>query len=372
MRIRLDVLPSLLIIMVRRAIRRLRRKINTLRNVMVRLGLARTDVGDVPRRWDKYNTIIDALAAQVSDLRRRSAEQKVAFEALAVEATELRKGYDGYRGAYENCCGELALAKDRRRRLLNSLEKSRNDERILPNGLAGRQLCFMHIGKTAGTSLQHALFEAMKGTAIFHESLENFDEVSSSEISLNDLVIGHFNYQHTAKLRPDRFLLTFLRDPVERVISSYYFLRTDSPISSYSRRAIEIAQGTTLTEFLKCDDPAVRMVTENYQAKAIARDVRPEYQAAIRDLRGEAERNLSSFDFVGIVEHFNEAVASLSLMVGIDLTAKRLNVNKIRASAPPVSSSDIESIRQLNAVDLALYDKARSLFERRRALSLQH
>jgi hypothetical protein len=124
---------------------------------------------------------------------------------------------------------------------------------------------------------------------------------AAAEIAINDLVIGHFGYQHVAKLRADRFLMTLLRDPVERVISNYYFLRSGSPISRYSQYAVGTAKALTLPEFLRCDDPGVRMVTENFQAKALAFDVRPEHRRAIGDLHGEATRNLASFDFVGIV-----------------------------------------------------------------------
>lgn len=283
---------------------------------------------------------------------------------LKIEATELRKGYDGYRNAYETCCSQLASVRDERDRILRSLEKLKGGKVPLPPGLRGRQLCFMHIGKTAGTSIQHALFEAMRGTAIFHESLANFDTASAAELSINDLVIGHFAYQHVVKLRPHRFLLTFLRDPIERVISNYHFLRFGSPISAHSERAIEAAKALTLMEFLLCDDPGVRMVTENFQAKALAYDVRPEHQSAITDLQGEAERNLSTFDFVGIVDYFDESVAALAQMIGTDLAVKQLNANEARSSAPAASSAEIELIRRLNAVDMVLYGKARELFER--------
>jgi hypothetical protein len=233
----------------------------------------------------------------------------------------------------------------------------------LPPGLRGRQLCFMHIGKTAGTSVQHALFRVMQGSAIFHESLPNFDTASEAELALCDLVLGHFMYQHVRKLRSDRFLLTFLRDPVERVISNYYFLRSGSPVSNYSMRAIEIAKVLTLREFLLCDDPGVRMVTENFQAKALAYDIRPEYQLAISDLRRDAERNLSTFDFVGIVGYFNESMAALSRIIDTDLPIKKLNANAARSSALAASCAEIELIRQLNEVDSALYVKAKEKFE---------
>jgi hypothetical protein len=50
----------------------------------------------------------------------------------------------------------------------------------------------------------------------------------------------------------------------------YDFLREGSPVSAYSATAIEAAKVLTLKEFLLCDDPGVRMISENFQAKALA------------------------------------------------------------------------------------------------------
>jgi hypothetical protein len=67
------------------------------------------------------------------------------------------------------------------------------------------------------------LFEALWDAAIFHESLPGFDRVTPAELALNDLVIGHFMYQYVSKIRSARFLMTFLRDPIECVISNCHF-----------------------------------------------------------------------------------------------------------------------------------------------------
>jgi hypothetical protein len=161
----------------------------------------------------------------------------------------------------------------------------------------------------------------------------------------------------------DRFLITFLRDPVERVISTYHFLRSDSLVAKYSQRAISAARSMTLSEFLRCEDPGVRMMTENFQAKALAFDIRPEYQSAIGDLYSEAASNLSTFDFVGIVEYFDESMIALSRAIGREVPIKNLNVTAARSSAKPIDTADLELIRQLNSVDVALYSAAKAGFE---------
>jgi hypothetical protein len=58
------------------------------------------------------------------------------------------------------------------------LKKSCDKVGLCHRAFRRHQLCFMHIGKTADKSVQHALFDAMWDAAIFHESLEDFDTVS--------------------------------------------------------------------------------------------------------------------------------------------------------------------------------------------------
>jgi hypothetical protein len=305
------------------------------------------------------------LQEQLFELRRGYDGYRAAFETLQQSATVLQQGYDGYRAAFETLSAEVAQIRDERDRLLETVRKIGDQRRSQPPGLAGRQLCFLHIGKTAGTSLQHALFESLSDAAIFHDSLLGFDKVTATELALSDLVIGHFNYQHVSKMRPAKFLMTFLREPIDRVISNYHFLRTDSPLSSYSEGALRAAQSLSFRDFLLCDDPDVRMVTENFQTKAIAYDVRPDHlDAAVNSALLEiAQQNLRTFDFVGISEYFDDSVRALSDMLRFELPSKQLNVNSGRPIAPP-SADELEIARSLNSLDIQLYSEARSRFER--------
>ena len=83
-------------------------------------------------------------------------------------------------------------------------------------------------------------------------------------------------YQHVSKMRSARFLMTFLRDPIDRLISNYHFLRTRSPLSRYSEAALQAARSLSFKDFLLCDDRNVRMITTNFQTKALAHDIRPD------------------------------------------------------------------------------------------------
>ncbi len=306
-----------------------------------------------------YWAAFERLEEDASHLRRGYDGYRTAFQTLQQEATQLRQGFDGYRAAFEALSAEVSQVRDERDRVLTTLHKVNRQRRSLPSGLD------MHIGKTAGTSIQHALFEALWDAAIFHESLPGFDRVTPAELALNDLVIGHFMYQHVGKMRSARFLMTFLRGPIDRVISNYHFLRTRSPLSRYSEAALQAARSLSFKDFLLCDDRNVRMITANFQTKALAHDIRPDVldETMTSALLENAEQNLGTFDFIGICEYFDDSVRVLSEMLGVELSAKKLNVNPDRPFAAP-TAEELDIARSLNRLDIQLYDKARSRFER--------
>jgi len=133
-----------------------------------------------------YWAAFERLEEDASHLRRGYDGYRTAFQTLQQEATQLRQGFDGYRAAFEALSAEVSQVRDERDRVLTTLHKVNRQRRSLPSGLDGRQLCFLHIGKTAGTSIQHALFEALWDAAIFHDSLPGFDRVTPAELALND------------------------------------------------------------------------------------------------------------------------------------------------------------------------------------------
>src|SRR6266436_9870442 len=133
--------------------------------------------------------------------------------------------------------------------------------------------------------------------------------------------------------------MTFLRDPIDRLISNYHFLRTRSPLSRYSEAALQAARSLSFKDFLLCDDRNVRMITANFQTKALAHDIRPDVldETMTGALLENAERNLGTFDFIGICEYFDDSIHVLSEMLGVALSVKKLNVNPDRRFAAPTA-----------------------------------
>lgn len=211
------------------------------------------------------------------------------------------------------------------RELLRRNSWSGND-----NKLNERQLCFMHIGKTAGTSFFHLLCETLGDLAHYHASPEEFDRVTQKELDSYRLITGHFSFVHTSKFRSDRYLMTFLRDPLDRVLSNYYFLRNwDGLINDSNREMVRYAKNLSLMEFLRCDDSQVQSVTRNHQAYFIASDFRSLRKLSDYDLKRKAADNLELIDFIGITEEYERSVKmffyELDRSMPVNLTKKMLH-----------------------------------------------
>jgi hypothetical protein len=88
------------------------------------------------------------------------------------------------------------------------------------------RLVFIHIPRTAGTSVYSALSGAFGDTAYF-DNRESFREYNSNVLRL-PLIAGHFWLEDvmTSKLR-DSIIISIVRDPFERVLSEIKFARRE-------------------------------------------------------------------------------------------------------------------------------------------------
>ncbi|CCG43803.1 conserved hypothetical protein [Halobacillus halophilus DSM 2266] len=216
-------------------------------------------------------------------------------------------------------------------------------------------ICFIHVPKTGGRTLWNLL--------------------DKQEV---DIIVRHGTF--FKKFNKPTTYFTMLRDPVDRVISTYSYMR------SYEREPLlEQMQNVTLTEFIdymgredlgnrpyhKKDLRNIRFRTVNMATRYLSGGDPNDYKKALKNMNNE-------MSFVGITDYYNESLYMLEKQFEwfhvkdvkkVNVTSKRLDVNEIPDDL-------IKEIKRLNKLDIKLYNKAKRDFIRKwgrfSAEELQH
>jgi hypothetical protein len=224
-------------------------------------------------------------------------------------------------------------------------------------------LVFLHIPKTAGTTLSsslqrsHVPSETISLNVLDKHLNEEMERIPFDRRSTARLVMGHLPYGVHRHIPHCCEYITILREPIDRVISVYkYILRTpDHVLHDYVT-----GEAISLEEYV--ESGIDQSQTENSQTKQLSGRM---FDLG-DDILENAKHNLEQFLVVGLTERFDETFVlvrrSLRLRMPFYIT---------RNVSPPlqVSHREREVIRDRNNLDLELYSFAVKLFSRQ--LSMQ-
>lgn len=128
------------------------------------------------------------------------------------------------------------------------------------------RLVFLHLPKTAGTSLRAALARHFRPEEVFRpEGLADWGE-ALADPGRYRFWAGHMPFSLVALIPPPVFVVTLLRDPVERILSLYTFWRRHA---DPARPHLRVAMECDLEGFLASAEPAVRNGTDNHVARLL-------------------------------------------------------------------------------------------------------
>ncbi|NCC60280.1 MAG: hypothetical protein EOM12_04930 [Verrucomicrobiae bacterium] len=177
-------------------------------------------------------------------------------------------------------------------------------------------------------------------------------------------VSGHFGFNFALPLIRERYSFTILRNPVERILSYYFFCKKMNP-SEF--KIYSLVQKLSLNEFLMMglNDSGVKACIWNNQAWQLANGYGHLNERKISSYTEDEIINasidhLEKFSYIGFVETFEEDQNRILTDLGVRRPSKKmvLNSNPGRPRASDLPPSTIELLNELTRLDQILYHSA--------------
>ncbi len=205
-------------------------------------------------------------------------------------------------------------------------------------------IIYLHIPKTAGTSFRKSAEQYFGPDQVLNDygekSTNTSEDIRSALYDSNDvaklrasgmehkLLTGHFTLVKYREIFPDSPVVTFFRNPVDRVISEYIHF------------------------------------SSHYNFTGNLRDFYTEKQFQNRQHRSMSGCAPDDLDFFGITEEYQRSLEMFNQRYGTNFPMVKLNVGKYTGHSDSVATNDeLDEIRELNLKDLELYHKALEVFE---------
>ena len=241
---------------------------------------------------------------------------------------------------------------------LDSLKESSNNQKAV---------IFLHIPKAGGSTLNSILKRQYKSATIFSidskrvvESMEEFKQLPNQQLEKIKLLKGHMYFGLHEYLPVPSTYITVVREPVDRVISMYYFVLREKKHKHYKR--------ATSAKDLKDYIFKVRAKQlNNFQTRLLAgmNSLEVEFGNCSNEMLEAAKNNLRKyFSVVGTTARFDETLILLKQKLGWHLPLyARMNVTNKRPQKEQISKDTLNTIVELNQLDIELYRYAEAILQ---------
>jgi hypothetical protein len=228
----------------------------------------------------------------------------------------------------------------------------------------------IHIPKTAGTALRLAFEKNVQPVLRVapHLTEENAERYMTEDFAFFS---GHIGFP-TAQRIGGR-MLTVLRNPVDRIVSTYYFWRELHAKGIETAIKTRLASRYSLEQFLAItDEPQLfeefsnRAVWQLTYGSSLAQR-RAAREGGVTDdtLLAKAIENLDAFAAVGIQENMGQFLRDMKAGFGIDLPLEQVNVTAERAALAELPAGIFRAANHWAYLDIQLYMYACGPFQAR-------
>jgi len=220
-----------------------------------------------------------------------------------------------------------------------------------------RGLIFLHLPKTAGSTLRpiidrHYAAEVICKLDVLPRDLEMFLGLPEQTRSKIRVLEGHLQFGLHEHLSVPVDYVTMLRDPVDRMISMYYWI-----LGNQKHILNSVVKSMSLADFAGSGFE----ITANHQTRLIS-GLMQNFSA---DALSVAKNNLTShITAFGLNEKFDESLILFKSLLGwkrVFYVRRNVTKNRPRRDEPP--DSTIQVIKNHNALDIELYEFARNRFD---------
>lgn len=211
----------------------------------------------------------------------------------------------------------------------------------------------IHLGKTAGTSLNVTLTSALGAEACSPPFVQSFmDQADASYYNQFPIIHGHISRLDQLKWFPSRKILTILRDPVQRCFS---FLRYVSALPPSSSKVAADASTMNLLDLM--DTPEGRINLNNAITRQLGGHLLSE-ENDYKSLYLAAQKTLIEADWVGWQDDMPRSLDKLSKLVGVKLNPKFENITPRQYNEIETRNDVACKIINFNYWDIKLFNWA--------------
>lgn len=230
-----------------------------------------------------------------------------------------------------------------------------------------KTLIFLHLPKTAGSTLHKIIERQYKSKSIYsidnfrtQESAAEFKSLPEAQRSEIQVLKGHMRFGLHEYLPQPSSYITILREPVDRVISHYYYVLRKPNHYLYEQVT---SKNMTLKDYVSS---GITRELDNSQTRllsSIAADI--PFGKCSPDVLESAKKNLEEhFAVIGLADKFDETLILLKRAFNWKTPFYiKANITKNRPLKEDISQETLEVIKKYNELDTELFNYAKQKFE---------
>lgn len=213
------------------------------------------------------------------------------------------------------------------------------------------KIVFLHIPKTAGQSVHTALVNAYGNEAVCPARInEHLRKMSITELNRYEVFSGHLDWALLDCIKGPKYVFTILREPMDRILSFYFFLRDQAENATPEKRnrpehkGLKAAFELTPKEYFLGGPPNIRRFIDDhydnfytYYFAARQYESRGKMVGLInrgvlmqQDVLRIAQENMALLDNVFTVDNMGDVFSAIRKISGQDIMSDdsyRVNVN---------------------------------------------